>query len=79
MADLKKTFAQDWAGNTMTGRLADMVTGGAISGAADRVAADAARQQRPTREYKRDGEGKFSKGGVELSDVQKMYGKKGKR
>ena len=76
MADPTKTFTQDWAANTVTGRVADTLTGGAISRAADKTA----KAQRPTREYKRDKEtGQFSSDeGVGLADIHKLYGKKGK-
>lgn len=49
MADLKKTFGQDWIANTATGKALDTVTGGALG--------RHAKKQRVNREGKGDREG----------------------
>lgn len=63
MADTKKSFTEDWATNTITGRVVDAVTGGAVSRAAKKAG-----RKPPT--VNRAGKGDKQVG---LSDMRETY------
>lgn len=80
MADVKKSFQQDWVENTYTGRAVDAMTGGRLSAAGRKHKPEGpAHEGRESKAMERKEERREGREEVGLSDIREQYGKKGKR